>query len=109
MFLKKKRDGKIKGQSCADRRPQHLNSNKPKISAPPVATESVLLTSVIDVLENRDIVTVDIPGAFLHADIEGDDVHMKLEGMLVEMLARIDPKLYQKYIRDENGKTIMYV
>ena len=109
MFLKKKRDRKIKGRGCVDGRPQHLDPNKPKTSASTVASESVLLTSVIDVMENRDVATVDIPGAFLHADMEGDDVHMKLEGMLVEMLARIDPKLYCKYIRDENGKTVMYV
>ena len=41
--------------------------------------------------------------------MEGDDIHMKFEGQMVHLLARIDPKLYRKYIVDENGKSVLYV
>ena len=41
--------------------------------------------------------------------MEGDDVHVKFEGRLAEMFVKINPQMYRKYIRDENGKTIMYV
>ena len=41
--------------------------------------------------------------------MEGDDVHVKSEGRLAEMLVKINPQMYRKYIRDENDKTIMYV
>ena len=60
-------------------------------------------------MEERDVATVDIPGAFMQADMEDDHVHMKLEGKMVHLLAQIDPKLYRKYITDEKGKPVMYV
>jgi hypothetical protein len=43
---------------------------KEDASSPTVATESVMLTSVNDALEGRDVATVDLPGAFLQADME---------------------------------------
>ena len=36
MFLKKKRDGTIKGRGCADGRKQHETTNKDDASAPTV-------------------------------------------------------------------------
>ena len=101
MFLKRKRCGRIKGRGCADGRKQRSNTNKDDVSAPTVATEALLLTCLVDAMEERDVATVDIPGAFMQADMEGDDVHMKLEGKMVHLLAQIDPKLYRKYITDE--------
>jgi hypothetical protein len=70
MFLKKKRNGTIKGRGCADGRRQRLYTNKEDASSATVAIESVLLTSVIDAHEGRDVATVDIPGAFIQADID---------------------------------------
>jgi hypothetical protein len=52
MFLKRKRCGKIKGRSCADGRKQRPHINHADAASPTVATESVFLTAVIDVLEN---------------------------------------------------------
>jgi len=50
-----------------------------------------------------------IPGAFLHADIE-EEVHMLLEGTIAELSIKLDPKLYRKYIwRNKNDKPILYV
>ena len=62
MFLKQKRTGQIKGRGCADGRKQRLNTPKDAASSPTVATESVLLSCVIDAKERRDVATVDIPG-----------------------------------------------
>jgi hypothetical protein len=39
--------------------------------------------------------TVDIPGAFIQADME-DLVHMKVEGKMAELLVKLDPELYMK-------------
>jgi hypothetical protein len=36
-------------------------------------------------------------------------VHVRFEGEIAKMLVRMDPKLYQKYVRDENGKAVLYV
>ena len=79
--------------------------DKEQVSAPTVATESLLLTCLIDAMEKRKVVTVDIPGAFMQSDMVGEVTHMKLEGEMVSILERIDPKLYKKYKKFENGKT----
>ena len=108
MFLKK-RSGVIKGRGCKDGRKQHIYLNKDDVSAPTVATESLLLTCLIDAMENRDVATVNIPCAFMQSDMEGDDLHMKLEGKMVDILAKLKPLQYTKYARTINGKKMMYV
>jgi hypothetical protein len=103
MFLKQKRSGKIKGRGCADGRKQREYLSKEEVSSPTVAIESVLLTCAIDALEHRDVATVDIPGAFMQADMD-EVVHMKLEGQMAELLVQLDPKLYRNYLHHNNGK-----
>ena len=107
MFLKKKRSGIIKGRGCADGRKQRVYLNKDDVSAPTVATESLLLTCLIDAMENRYIATVNIPGTFMQSDLEGDDLHLKLEGKMVDILAKLNPAHYTKYARVINGKKMM--
>ena len=108
MFLKQKRSGKIKGRGCADGRQQRLYNNKEDTSSPTVAIESVMLTSIIDASERRDIATVDIPGAFLQANMD-EIVHMKITGTMVDILVNLQPDKYQKYVMTENTRQIMYV
>jgi Reverse transcriptase (RNA-dependent DNA polymerase) len=108
MFLKEKRNGSIKGRGCADGRKQRLYTAKEDASSPTVAIESVMLSCVVDAAEGRDVATVDIPGAFLHADME-DVVHMKLEGTMAEIMVRINPAMYKKYTHIVNGKQVLYV
>ena len=108
MFLKKKRNGQIKGRGCADGRKQRLHTNKEVASSPTAAIESVMLSCVIDANERRDVATVDIPGAFMQADMD-ELVHMRLDGKMAELLVRVDPSLYEKYVVYENGKPVLYV
>jgi hypothetical protein len=108
VFLKKKRPGVIKARGCADGRKQRPYNAKEDASSPTVAIESVMLSCLIDAKEHRDVATVGIPGTFMHADME-DLVHMKLEGKMVELLVKLDPKLYQKYVQMHNGKQVLYV
>jgi len=81
--------------------------NKDETSSPTVMTESVMLSCIIDAKEGQDVATADIPGAFMQADLE-ETVHIWLEGPMVDLMAKIDPKLYWKYIKDSNGKSVMY-
>jgi hypothetical protein len=85
MFLKQKRCGKIKGCGCADGRKQSLYKTKEKLSSPTVSIEALFLTCMIDALERRYVITCDIPGAFLHANID-ELIHIKLDGELVDLL-----------------------
>jgi len=48
-------------------------------------------------LANRNIMLTDIPGSFLHADIE-QDVHILLEGTIAELIVWLEPRQYWKFI-----------
>lgn len=65
MLLKEKHSGMIKGRRCTDEQRQQIYKYKKQTSFPTVMTESVFLTSAIDALEEKYLVTVDIPGAFM--------------------------------------------
>jgi hypothetical protein len=39
-----------------------------------VATESVFITAVIDAEEGRDVAVVDIPGAFMQANMDEETI-----------------------------------
>ena len=108
MFLKQKRTGQIKGRGCADGRKRRLHTPKDDASSPTMATESVLLSCVIDAKERRDVATVDIPGVFMQGD-QDETVYMRLEGTLAELLIKCDPKLYRKYVVTENNRPVLYV
>ena len=108
MFLKQKWTGQIKGRGCADGRKQRRHTPKDDASSPMVATESVLLSCVIDAKERRDVATVDILGAFMQGD-QDETVHMRLEGTLAKLLTKCDPKLYRQYVVTENNKPVLYV
>ncbi len=73
-----------------------------------VALESVFLMSTIDARENRDVLMINIPGAFLHNPNE-DYVVMQMNGTLAELMAKTDPKLYRKYLVDKKGKKVLYL
>jgi len=81
---------------------------KEETSSSTVAVESLLLSATMDAYERRDMAFVDIPGAFMQADMVGN-VHVKLEGRLAELLTKLDPKLYNEYLYNNNGKPTMYV
>jgi len=111
MFLKQKRNGTIKGCGCADSCKQRTYMSKEDASSPTVAIESVLLSCAIDEMENRNVATIDIPGAFMPADMDDILVHMKLEGTMAELLVCINPKMYcTKHVQvEQGGKPILYV
>jgi hypothetical protein len=73
-----------------------LYTNKEDTSSPTVAIESVFITSVIDAHENQDVATIDVPGAFMQADMD-DVVHMKLEGTMAELLIKLAPDVNGKF------------
>ena len=68
-----------------------------------------MLSCTINAKEGRDIATVDIPGAFMQADMD-EIVHGRWEGAMTELLVKLDPNLYRKYIvHIVNEKPILYV
>jgi hypothetical protein len=109
MYLKQKRCGRIKARGCADGRKQRLYKTKEETSSPTVTTEALFITSTIDAEERRKIATVDIPGAFMHADMD-ELVHVRLSGPMAALLVRVDPEKYRKYVgKDKKGNETIYV
>ena len=106
MFLKQKRCGRIKGRGCADGRKQRLWKNKDETSSPTISVEALFITCLIDAKEGRDIATCDVPGAFMHADID-EVVHLRLDGEIADLLLKVDPS-YSKYAIKERGKTVIF-
>jgi hypothetical protein len=93
IFLKEKQDGSIKARSCANGSVQREHVAKEEAAAWTVALESVFVTATIDAKEKWKVVTIDIPGAFLHANNK-DYVIMKMNGLLAELMVKTDPKIY---------------
>ena len=52
-----------------------------------------MATCLIDAIEGRYVATADIPEAFLQADMD-EDVWIKFEGEMVDILVSIDEDLY---------------
>jgi len=110
MYLKEKRDGRIKGRGCADGRKQRAYIPKAEASSPTATLMGIMLTCMIDAYEKRDVATVDIPGAFLQTKVPEDDrdIHVMLDGRMAELLAKISPEDYQKYVHQHRGQSQIY-
>ena len=108
MFLKRKRCGKIKGRGCADGQKQRAYITKEESTAPTVSTEGVFLTAVIDAMEGRNVVVLDVPGAFMQAEID-ELVHVRFTGAMVTLLLEIDHEMYKDYVVMEKGEQVMYM
>ncbi|MEM9592233.1 MAG: reverse transcriptase domain-containing protein, partial [Pseudomonadota bacterium] len=109
MFLKQKRSGAIKGRGCADGRKQRGEMTKPEASSPTVSTEAVFLLLTIAAKERRDVMVIDIPGAFLQTNLDpSEQVLIRFDGRMAELLALIDPQVYRPSIVTEGGKPVIY-
>jgi hypothetical protein len=82
--------------------------SKEDASSPTVATKALTLSCLINTIEKRDMATCDIPGALIQSDMEGDVV-MKLEGVMADVILKIDPTNYKKHTVLECGKPVVYV
>jgi hypothetical protein len=109
MFLKENRDGSIKGRACADGRKQREGSTKSDATSPAVALESVLITATIYAFEKREMAIMDVPGAYLTADMD-EEVFMCLRGKLAELMVKTAPEIYRKYIYvGPDNKPVLYL
>ena len=107
MFLKRKRTGDVKARGCADGRPQREYISKDESSSPTVSIYALMASCLMDAIDERKVVTCDIPGAFLQADWPaGDDCFLKFENVMVDMICQIDPKYKSSVIKRGNKKFI---
>ena len=66
-------------------------------SSPTMNTDSVFITVVVDVHGRRAVAMLGTQNAFLHAE-NNAYVLMLLCGNLSELLVKVDPSLYSKYV-----------
>jgi hypothetical protein len=91
IFLTEKKDGSIKARHCANGSMQRSYKYKEEVSSLTVYTESTLLTA-----------TCDLPNAFIQTEIEVKDHEvnqtiMKIKGVMVDMLCRLD-SAYEEFV-----------
>ena len=100
MLLTEKRCGKIKGRMVFDGRKTREWITKEDSASPTATLEGIMLTLTIDAKENRDIMSADVPNAFIQTEMpQGKEkVMMKITGVLVDMLVQLDPKLYGPHV-----------
>jgi hypothetical protein len=90
-FMTKKRDGRIKARAVADGRSQVWYLEEQTYS-PTVRLESIMLCSLIDALEGRDVIIIDIKGAFLKEHVPKElDLIMKMDGDLARIFCELNP------------------
>jgi hypothetical protein len=77
------------------------------LSSPTAATSSVLTIAAIAADEHRHVMTLDIGGAFLNADMSptGVPVHMRLDPVMTAIVADIDPS-FSPFVQ-ANGTSVV--
>ena len=109
IFLTEKRDGTIKSRQCANGSIQRNWMTKENAASPTVSLPAVILTSTIDAHEGREVGIVDTPNAFVQTENEGDVVHMKIRGEMVEMLVEMAPEIYKDFVVYEGNRPVLCV
>ena len=112
IFLAEKRDKTIKGRIYANSSIQREYIPKEAASSPTVAKESVLITGVVEAKQRRDVMTLDIPNAFVQTDVpdkDGEKIIMKIRGSLVDILLEIDEEKYKDFIIYRGKEKLLYV
>ena len=83
-------------------------------ASPTASLEGIELTVTVDAYENRDMMSMDVPNAFIQTFMpepkleDGEEeVIMKITGALVNILTDMDPEM-RKFVVIENGKRVIY-
>ena len=109
LFLKQKWCGKVKARGCVDGRPQRLYITKEQSTTPTISLHTLMGTCLVNALEGRKVMTVNVPGAFLQANLEeGEDYYVKFTGEMVKMLCRTDALYCDQIIHDKKGRKYLY-
>jgi hypothetical protein len=99
MFLGEKRDKSGKAWMVYNGKPTRKWLSREDLTSPTAALESIMLTVIVDAKEGRDVMTADIPNAFIQTKlpkIKGsrEQVIVKITGVLVDLLVDMAPELY---------------
>ena len=114
MLITKKRSGEIKGRAVFNGKNTRDWLSQEDTTSPTTMTEGLFITGVINAKEERNMMTTDVPNAFIQAEIPAEKrtikkIIMKIAGRLVNYLVDIAPETYTKFVVYKNGKKVLYV
>jgi hypothetical protein len=114
MFLGEKRDKSIKGRIVYNGKPTREWLSRIDLTSPTAALESIMLTAIVDAKEGRDVMTCDIPNAFIQTKlpkVEEDDerIIMKITGVLGDLLVSLSPEVYGPHVVSDKHRRVLYV
>ena len=109
--MTEKRDSTIKARTCANRSTQQSYIHKDEAASPTATMEAILITGVIDAKQGQDVMTLDVPNAFVQTPIPKGDkkIVMKICGSLVDILQEICPGTYDDYVVNDGKYKVLYV
>jgi hypothetical protein len=111
MFLKRKLDLdgnmlKLKSRLVAGGHMQDRALIHPgDISSPTASVPLIFFVMAIAVQQRRKVVTIDIGGAYLNADISKHEILMELDPVIAGFITQLDPN-YRTYVRP-NGTVVV--
>eukprot|EP00957_Ditylum_brightwellii_P030079 2276858-Ditylum_brightwellii.AAC.1 len=111
IFLTKKRDKTIKARVCVNGITQRSYIAREEAASPMAAIEAIFITGVIEAKQNRDIMMLNIPNAFIqtHVPENGEKIIMKIRGLLVDIFLEQCPGVYGKYVVHKGKGKVLYV
>ena len=111
IFVVEKKDGRIKGRGFAIGSTQRSCTPKEEAISTAVATESVLITGVIDAKQESDIMSLDVPNSFVQTPIppSNERTTMKFRGRLVNFMLEMNDEKHAHFIHDAKNREILCV
>jgi hypothetical protein len=114
IFVEQKKDGSDKARLVVNGAMQRGHITKEEASSPTAFNKSIILTSVIDAMEDRDVATVDIPNAFVFSVVAESEkdyrVIVRLRGRIVDILCEVAPETYPSFVTtNKKGERILIV
>ena len=109
LFFVEKKYGRIKGRGCAIGNTQLSCTPKEEAISSKVATDSVLITRVIDTKQEHDVVSLEIPNVFVQALVPPSNVKIitKIRGRTADLLLETNYENNAPFVCDaKNGKML---
>ena len=109
-LIKIKKNGTVKGRTCANgSKERYFLGKDDSVASPTASLEAIISTLLIDVFEEHDVAICNIPGAYLHAKMpEEHQVILKIKGQFVDIMCQVN-KEFEKDVMFENGVKVLYL
>ena len=110
MLLAQKESGEVKGRLVGRGDQSHDFLTKEDTASPTVSQDGIEATCTIDAYEGRDMMSMDVPNAFIQTITPKgkNKIIMKITGVMVKYMIDIAPE-YRDFVVLENNKRVIYV